>query len=880
MKQVFDAVGSNIHRHSKIWISVILILTIGLAFGLPKIQMKMGNEVFVSPSSQTYKDSQTYQKKFGGDSLYLLLNGSQSDLLSHETMQKVATFDKKISQVDNIRNTTDVVSSLNDELKHAGTSQSAAQLNFNDAKLQRDLMAELTSAQKQTIQSKMQQSLTTSQQKKVQDFLLKQLTPAQKKQMAAAQSQKRISKQQQQAMLQKALSNQQRAKLQSYTMTLLNRQQQSTLAATVVPMLPKVQNMSTKLLRDIFLSDNGHVPSAMKQLLPKDAKRMLIIINTNQKSSDMNTAVQINHDAEKVINQTDFGGNIKTRLGGQPAIMGQVRAKVITGMAVMLALAVVLMIVILSLIFPVTKRLLPLIFVLACLVWTFGFMGWLNIPLTLATMATLPIIIGLGTDFGVQFQNRYEEEIRKSQDPQRAISVAISNMGPAVGVSLIVMVFSFLTMYLSKAPLMQQFGLTLAIGVACSYVVEFSLMFSMLSLLDKKKTGAKLAPKKLAQPSRLSLFLSHYAEWVTRHAGVIVTIGVILAGLGFSVEKSINIETNFTKMIPQNMTALKNTKYLQKQIGSTTYLTYLVEGQNQDIRDQDHLKTIDQLGKRVDDKYADVTSVTSLPVAYKQSAGSLNNSQTQLNTGIDNLPSSMKQTLISGNHHAATIQFKVKSGLSSKDELKLMNKINDDIGGKHHGLKISPAGAQVMMLLGIRNMSANHELIIIAGLAIIFIVLFAIYRNWRLALYPVIPILLVLGLSPLTLKLLGISYNPVTIALSSLVLGIGTEFTILILERYREEQMRGVSTRDAIVSATASVGQAITVSGLTVMGGFSAIMFSSFPVLKSFGLITVLDTGYSLISALTILPAVIYLLRKRKPKEKTVKSTEVDENED
>lgn len=92
--------------------------------------------------------------------------------------------------------------------------------------------------------------------------------------------------------------------------------------------------------------------------------------------------------------------------------------------------------------------------------------------------------------------------------------------------------------------------------------------------------------------------------------------------------------------------------------------------------------------------------------------------------------------------------------------------------------------------------------------------------------------------------------------------------------------MRGVSTRDAIVSATASVGQAITVSGLTVMGGFSAIMFSSFPVLKSFGLITVLDTGYSLISALTILPAVIYLLRKRKPKEKTVKSTEVDENED
>ncbi|MGL0749771.1 hydrophobe/amphiphile efflux-3 (HAE3) family transporter [Secundilactobacillus paracollinoides] len=880
MKRLFTTIGENIHRHHKLWITVILIMTIGFAFGLPKIQMKMGNNVFVSSSSKTYQDSQTYQKKFGGDSLYLLLDGNQSTLLSHKTMQQVAKFDSKVSQVDNVRNTTDIVSSLNDQLSHAGTGNSSAQFNFNSKKLQQDLMAELSSKQKQSIQSKMQHSLTSTQQNQVQTYLLKQLTPAQKKLMAAAGAQAQGSKQQQQAMLQKQLTTKQQAAVQSYTMSLLNHQQQSQLADTVIPMLPKVQDMSTKLLRDIFLSDNGHVPSAMKQLLPKDGKHLLIIINTNKESSDMNTAVQINHDANQAIKQTNFSSSIKTRLGGQPAVLGQVRSKVITSMATLLAFAVVLMVIILLLIFSVRKRLLPLIFVLACLVWTFGLMGWLHIPLTLATMATLPIIIGLGTDFGVQFQNRYEEEVRKRQNSKEAISVAISSMGPAVGVSLIVMVFSFLTMYLSKAPLMQQFGLTLAIGVACSYVVEFGLMFSSLSLLDKHASTAKLAPKKLSQPSRLSLFLSHYAEWVTHHAGILLTIGVVLAGLGFSFEKSINIETDFTKMIPQNMTALKNTKYLQSKIGSTTYLTYLVEGNGQDIRDQDNLKTIDQVGQKVDHKYHDVTDVTSLSTAYQQTNGSLNTSQKQLTVGVDNLPTSLKQTLISSNHHDATIQFKIRNGLSSKEQLKLMNRINHDIKGIHHGLKISPAGAQVMMLLGINNMSANHDLIIIAGLSIIFIVLFLIYRDWRLALYPVIPILLVLGLSPLTLKLLGISYNPVTIALSSLVLGIGTEFTILILERYREELQRGNSTRDAIVSATASVGQAITVSGFTVMGGFSAIMFSSFPVLKSFGLITVLDTGYSLICALTILPAVIYLLRKRKPAATQSSSEQATERDD
>ncbi|GIN84155.1 hypothetical protein J6TS2_05410 [Heyndrickxia sporothermodurans] len=56
-----------------------------------------------------------------------------------------------------------------------------------------------------------------------------------------------------------------------------------------------------------------------------------------------------------------------------------------------------------------------------------------------------------------------------------------------------------------------------------------------------------------------------------------------------------------------------------------------------------------------------------------------------------------------------------------------------------------------------------------------------------------IPITLVLGFSPGALKILDISYNPLTSALSCVVLGIGKEFTILILERFREEEEKGLS---------------------------------------------------------------------------------------
>lgn len=137
-----------------------------------------------------------------------------------------------------------------------------------------------------------------------------------------------------------------------------------------------------------------------------------------------------------------------------------------------------------------------------------------------------------------------------------------------------------------------------------------------------------------------------------------------------------------------------------------------------------------------------------------------------------------------------------------------------------------------MMITGVSNMTANHGLIIVLGLAIIAVVLLLLYHKIRLAILPLFPIAIVLGLSPLTLHLLGESYNPLTIALSSLVLGIGTEFTILILERFHEEQRLGKQVQDSMVSAVSNVGQAITASGLTVVGGFAALIFVNFPVIK------------------------------------------------
>lgn len=846
IQKIFSQFSDKIIRYPKVVITIIAVITAVLALGLPKIQLKMGNDVFVNAHSVVYQNTQKAQKSFGGDNAYLLFSAKHGSVINHETFAAIADFEKQLHDVPHISHTTSVITLLNQQLKSTGATKLANNTNLSPTKqhkLQADIMANLSPTAKARIQQHLLTSLTTEQKAQLQTYTLSLLTSTQ---------QLTIAHQGSTANLTSILTNPQQKQLNQYTQQLLTKKQQAQLAQSMLTYLPSVEKMSTSLLQDLIL-DNGHVNSNLATLLPKDGQHLLLLATLDK--ADMDSDVELINALNKTINQHPIK-NITIRVAGQPAILGNISGEVMTTMAIMLGLAVIMMVLILALVFHVRRRLLSLLFVLIGLIWSFGIMGWFNISLTLATMATLPILIGLGTDFGVQFQNRYEEEYRKHPIVTDAIKQAIVAMGPGVGSALLVMMCTFLTMFLSKAPLMQQFGLTLAIGVLAVYIVEFFLMFATLRLLDRKNIPVKATH----QNNFISKLLAIYARFVTQHAFIVVLLGIVVGIAGFTVEHNIPVETDLTNMIPKKMSALENTKYLQKQVGSTNYITYLVEAPN--VTRKSTLLATDKLTTQIVNKHADIIDATTITSTYHQMFGSFTTtSQPQINANIASLPAALRQQMISRNHHYAMIQFKVGSHLSSADQNKLMKRITREFNTAtaHQNYQIVPAGAQVLMLVGLDNISSNRTLMMLAGIMVIVILLTLIYRRFSHALLPAFPIIVVLGVSPLTLYLLGQSYNPLTLGLSALVLGIGTEFTILIIERYREELMQGQSVREAVIQAVQSVGQAITVSGLTVIGGFFAIIFVSFPVLSSFGLITVLDTAFSLLAALTLLPAIIVL---------------------
>jgi predicted RND superfamily exporter protein len=121
-----------------------------------------------------------------------------------------------------------------------------------------------------------------------------------------------------------------------------------------------------------------------------------------------------------------------------------------------------------------------------------------------------------------------------------------------------------------------------------------------------------------------------------------------------------------------------------------------------------------------------------------------------------------------------------------------------------------------------------------------------------------LPIALIIGWSSGVMWLLGIKFTPLTATLSALIIGIGVEFTILLMMRYYEERSNGEEPFTAMVTAMTKIGRAIVASGMTVIGGFGALLIArDFAILSDFGIVTMINVAFALISTLFVLPSLV-----------------------
>jgi predicted RND superfamily exporter protein len=175
------------------------------------------------------------------------------------------------------------------------------------------------------------------------------------------------------------------------------------------------------------------------------------------------------------------------------------------------------------------------------------------------------------------------------------------------------------------------------------------------------------------------------------------------------------------------------------------------------------------------------------------------------------------------------------------------------------GITVQPVGSFDLFTTLIGGLSSSKDEMTYLGFGLIFVFLALVYRHIH-AISPLIPIVLVVGWNSVAMYILGISYSPLTATLGSMTIGVAAEYTILVMERYSEEEERLHDHVAAIQESVNRIGTAITVSGLATFFGFSALCLASFPITSNFGVSTLIAVGFSLIGAIFIMPAVLSLM--------------------
>ena len=115
-------------------------------------------------------------------------------------------------------------------------------------------------------------------------------------------------------------------------------------------------------------------------------------------------------EIDNTLSETDLSDSL---VSGKPVLNYDIKSSMMDSMKTMMITSLIIMVIVLLILFPVPFRLLPLFVVLLAVVGTIGFMGLVNIPLTMVSMAVFPVLIGLGIDYSIQFHNRYTEELTR-----------------------------------------------------------------------------------------------------------------------------------------------------------------------------------------------------------------------------------------------------------------------------------------------------------------------------------------------------------------------------------------------------------------------------------------------------------------------------------
>lgn len=563
---------------------------------------------------------------------------------------------------------------------------------------------------------------------------------------------------------------------------------------------------------------------------------------------------------------------------GAPVLVSDLTDELSSSLIRLLVVGLILMAVVLAVVFRSRLRLLPLAVAMAAVALVFGAMSLVGLPLTMASIAVLPVLLGLGVDYAIQYQARFAEGGLPSA--RRAV--------PTIGAAVVATMAGFLVLLLSPVPMVQGFGVLLVVGIVFAYFLALSMGTAALvaasrgpaaegALASSVRGAGELLAHAVAPLGRLAGRAGPPARRLGRatlrqavhRPGRVLAAGLVLAFAGWVLDTQHEVVSDIQSLVPADLPAVRDVVDLQETTSVAGEIDVIVEAD--DLTRPEVVGWMRDYQTRLLKRYgyssatgcgdAEICPALSLPDLFRSPQAAAD--QERIRGLLDAVPAYFSQAVITEDRRTASLAFGIKL-MSLERQKEVIDVMRDELDppdgvtARLAGLPVLAAEANAALSAPLRRFGT-----LLAGLAAVALALLLVYRRWDRAWVPLVPIAMATGWSSLVLFVLGIPLNPMSAVLGALVIAISTEFTVLLTARFREERAAGLEVADALRRTYASTGAAVLASGATAIAGFAVLAFSDIQMLKDFGFVTVVNLSVSLVGVMAVLPAVLVVADRR-----------------
>jgi len=513
-----------------------------------------------------------------------------------------------------------------------------------------------------------------------------------------------------------------------------------------------------------------------------------------------------------------------------------------------------------------------------------GLLGW-KVTVISSNFIALMLILTMAMNIHMSTRFLQIKEDYPNMKILELITLTTNKMFWPILYTALTTIIAFLSLIFSGIKPIIDFGWMMTLGLITSFIITFTLLPSLISFVPTQNISLQKY-----DDSKITYFFAKLSQNNHKTIFTITIVVIVLSLVGIS---RLEVENSFINYFSKKTEIYKGMKLIDEKLGGTTPLEIILKfpkKEKQKNNDDDEFEDWDNEESQDDDKYwftkdkiDRISSVhnylDNLPQVGKVLSFSsiidvatiLNNNKPlgTLEMGVlySKIPESIKSEIIdpyiSIKDNEARINLRIIDSQENLRRNDLIKKINYDLKNEL-GLEQSEFKlAGVLILFNNLLQSLFKSQILTLGLVMIgiFGMFLILFKNIKLSLIGVVPNFIAAFFILGVIGLLGIPLDMMTITIAAITIGIAVDNSIHYIYRFKEEFNNSNDYNKTLDLCHSTVGKAILNTSITIVFGFSILVLSKFIPTIYFGIFTGLAMLLAMVSVLTLLPALILIVK-------------------